>query len=73
MMDADEIFANGDFFPDLSSLYDDMGDNTDNANEYSSTVPYVVLILLVETMMQFLALASCLELFLAYSMLDVSD
>jgi hypothetical protein len=55
----------------LSSLYDDMGDNNGNANGSSSVVPYVLLILLVETMMQFLALVSCLEVFLSYSLLDV--
>jgi hypothetical protein len=69
--DVDEFFPDDDFFPDISSLYDDIGDNTGNANGSSSTVPYVLLILLVEIMMQFLALVSCLELFLSYSLIDV--
>jgi hypothetical protein len=67
IMDADEFFLNDDFFPNISSLYDDMGDNTDNANVSSSAVPYVLLILLVEIMMQLLSLLSCLELFLSFS------
>jgi hypothetical protein len=71
IMEADEFFPNDDFFPDISNLYDDMGDNTGKANGSSSAVPYVLLILLDEIMIQFLALVSCLELFLSYSLLDV--
>ncbi|KAK1691935.1 hypothetical protein QYE76_008632 [Lolium multiflorum] len=37
--DVDEFFPDDDFFPDISSLYDDIGDNTGNANGSSSTVP----------------------------------
>jgi hypothetical protein len=69
--DVDEFFPDDDFFPDISNLYDDMCDNTGNTNESSSAIPYVLLILLVEIMMQFLALVSCIELFLSYSLIDV--
>jgi hypothetical protein len=47
IMDMDE------FFPDISNLYDDMGNNTGNANGSSTVVPYFRIILLVEIMMQF--------------------
>jgi hypothetical protein len=50
---ANEFFPDDDFFPDISSLYDDIGNNNDNANGSSSDVPYVLLNLLVEIMMQF--------------------
>jgi hypothetical protein len=47
-----------------------MGDNIVNANGSSSDVPYVILILLVQIMLQFLVLAPGLELFLPYFLLD---
>jgi hypothetical protein len=37
MTDSDEFFPNEDFFPAISNLYNDMGDNTGNANKSSST------------------------------------
>jgi hypothetical protein len=57
IMDVEEFFPNnGDLFLDNSSLYDNMGENTCNANGSSSTFMYVILILLVEIMMLFLFL-----------------
>jgi hypothetical protein len=44
---VDEFFPNDDFFPDISSLYDDMGDNNDNVNGTTSASLYVLLILLL--------------------------
>ncbi|KAK1683078.1 hypothetical protein QYE76_043926 [Lolium multiflorum] len=41
--DLDEFFPDEDFFPDISSLYDNMGDNTGNTNGSSSVVSYVIL------------------------------
>jgi hypothetical protein len=67
---ADEFFPVNDFFPNISSLYGDIGDNTNNANGSSSVVLYVILILLVEIMLRFLVLASSLELFLPYYLIE---
>jgi hypothetical protein len=69
-MDSDEFFLDEDFFPYISSLYDDMGDNTTYANESSSIVLYVILFLLLKIMMKFLVLISCLEFIMLHYMLD---
>jgi hypothetical protein len=68
--DFDEFFPDEDFSPYIGILYDDIDDNTGNANRSCSTVPYVLLIVLVDIMMLFLVLVSCLELSFSYSLLD---
>jgi hypothetical protein len=64
--DSDELFSDKDFFPDINSLYDDIGDNNGNVNGSTSIVPYVLLILLVNI----IVLLSSVVLFLSYSLLD---
>jgi hypothetical protein len=66
IMESDELFRDEDFFPDISSLYDDMGDNNGNVNGSTSAVPYVLLILLLEIV----DLLTFLELAFSYSLLD---
>jgi hypothetical protein len=68
--DVNEFFSENDFFPDISSLYGDIGDNTNNANGSSSVELYVIIILLAEIMLRFLVLVSCLELFLPYYLIE---
>jgi hypothetical protein len=64
-MDSDKVHPDEEFFPDISSLYDDMDNNTGNANGSSSVISYVMLnvmlFLLVEFMMHFLVLVSSRE------------
>jgi hypothetical protein len=51
--DADDIFSDKNFFPNINSLFDNMGDNNDtpninaNANMGSSSTPYVSLFLFI--------------------------
>jgi hypothetical protein len=46
--DTDDFFPDEDFFPDISSLYENMGDNGDipNANMGSSSSLYVFLFII---------------------------
>jgi hypothetical protein len=64
-MDSDKVHPDEEFFPDISSFYDDMDDNTVNVNGSSSVVSYVMLnvmlFILVELMMHFLVLVSSRE------------
>jgi hypothetical protein len=39
--DSKEFFPNENFFPEISSLYDNVGDNIGNTNQSSSDVSYV--------------------------------
>jgi hypothetical protein len=53
---ADNFFPNDDFFPNINNLFDNMGDNTNNANvkvnASSSSGLYVILPLLYEIMLR---------------------
>jgi hypothetical protein len=73
-MDADDFFPYKDFFPDISSLYDNMGDNGGipnvNANMGSSFALYVFVIIVF--VLQFLRLAinlDMLDMFYSYRLL----
>jgi hypothetical protein len=49
--DTDNYFPDEDFFPDMRSVYNDMGDNTANVNGSSSAL-YVFMSLLFELLLQ---------------------
>jgi hypothetical protein len=58
------IMEADDFFPDISSLYENMGQNsgTPNANTGFSSTPYVSLFLFIKFVLQFLLLAMGLDM-----------
>jgi hypothetical protein len=73
--DADDIFPDEDFLPDISSLFDNMGDNKGtpnvnaNTNMGSSSAPYVSLLLIIDFVLQFIILAiglDMLDMFYSY-------
>jgi hypothetical protein len=63
---ADQFFPDDYFFSSISRLYEDMNDNTSNSNGSSFVVLFVIIILLVKTVLQFLVLALHLEFLLPY-------
>ena len=71
--DAEEVFPNDDYFPDINTLFnDDMGDNI-NANTNGAVpapAPYVIFLYLLEIMLQTVLMSICLDLFSAHSMVD---
>ena len=84
--DAEEVFPNDDYFPDINTLFnDDMGENGTNANANINAntngaapapAPYVIFFLfqimslLLQIMSHILCVAICLDLLYSLSMLD---
>jgi hypothetical protein len=70
--DADDHFPNDDFFPEVNNLFDDMADDDVNANANATVATqYVFMFFLFEFLPQLLVLASVLDMFCSYSLLQM--
>ena len=74
--DADDIFPNDDFFPEVDGLFDDMGDNVNNGPAAAPVpVQYVLMpslfIFMFQILLKFLVLAIGLDLISPNSLLHM--
>ena len=80
-LDSDDYFPDDNFFPDVDNLVDDMaGEDTDPKTGASAPIPgasapvlYVLILLLLEVLLQFLVLVFALDMLdsISYMQLDI--
>jgi hypothetical protein len=71
--DADDYFPTTTSSPTSTTLIDNMDDNTDNADRSSSTSCTLSYNLLIESVLFFLVLVSCLEFILSHYVDGISN